>query len=100
MVSTNDKLFIIIGSWPKLKLENPENTPKVYAALVRKGFSYGAVRDALKKYRDEFDNWKQNEGKNDIVTKGHIYLDMARNSGLFIQEFAKNYDNIRKSKSL
>jgi hypothetical protein len=25
---------------------------------------------------------------------------MARNSGLFIQEFAKNYDNIRKSKSL
>ena len=46
------------------------------------------------------DNWKQNEGKNDIVTKGHIYLDMARNSGLFIQEFAKNYDNIRKSKSL
>ena len=54
----------------------------------------------LKKYRDEFDNWKQNEGKNDIVTKGHIYLDMARNSGLFIQEFAKNYDTIRKSKSL
>ena len=54
----------------------------------------------LKKYREEFDNWKQNEGKNDIVTKGHIYLDMARNSGLFIQEFAKNYDNIRKSKSL
>lgn len=54
----------------------------------------------LKKYREEFDNWRQNEGKNDIVTKGHIYLDMARNSGLFIQEFAKNYDNIRKSKSL
>lgn len=54
----------------------------------------------LKKYRDEFDNWKQNEGKNDIVTKGHIYLDLARNSGLFIQEFAKNYDNIRKSKSI
>lgn len=29
------------------------NTDKVYAALIRKGFSYGAVREALKKYSDE-----------------------------------------------
>ena len=28
-------------------------TDKVYAALIRKGFSFGAVRDALKKYSDE-----------------------------------------------
>ena len=25
---------------------------------------------------------------------------MTKNSGMFIQEFAKNYDNIRKSKSI
>ena len=32
---------------------NSGETEKVYAALVRKGFSYGAVRDALKKYNEE-----------------------------------------------
>ena len=30
-----------------------ENARKVYAALVRKGFSYGDVRDALKQYEEE-----------------------------------------------
>lgn len=30
-------------------------TDKVYAALIRKGFSYGAVRDALKKYSEELE---------------------------------------------
>ncbi len=37
----------------KTKLSDPQNTNKVYAALIRKGFSYGAVRDALKAYCDE-----------------------------------------------
>lgn len=54
----------------------------------------------LNKYREEFENWKANEGKNDLTTKARIYLDMTKNSGMFIQEFAKNYDNIRKSKSI
>ncbi len=36
------------------KLSDPQNTPKVYATLIRKGFSYGAVRDALKSYNEEF----------------------------------------------
>ena len=31
------------------------DTEKVYAALVRKGFSYGAVRDALKKYSEQLE---------------------------------------------
>ena len=53
-----------------------------------------------KKYREEFDVWKNTEGKNDIVTKGRIYLDLAKNSKEFIQEFAKNYDSIRKNKTL
>ena len=32
------------------KLSDKENVQKVYAALVRKGFSYGEVSAALKKY--------------------------------------------------
>lgn len=35
------------------KLTDTQNTKKVYAALMRKGFSYGAVRDALKAYSEE-----------------------------------------------
>ncbi len=38
----------------KLKLSNGE-TDKVYAALIRKGFSYGAVRDMLKEYSNELE---------------------------------------------
>ena len=41
----------------RTKLEDPENILKVYAALVRKGFSYGAVRDALKRYSEELENY-------------------------------------------
>lgn len=43
----------IIDKKYRLKLENPENTQKVYAALIRKGFSFSAVRDALKGYSEE-----------------------------------------------
>ncbi len=35
------------------KLNDRQNTQKVYAALVRKGFSFGAVRDVLKQYEEE-----------------------------------------------
>lgn len=37
----------------RLKLQLHGGAQKVYAALVRKGFSYGAVRDALKEYNEE-----------------------------------------------
>ena len=37
----------------RIKLEDKENTQKVYAALIRKGFSFGAVRDVLKQYSEE-----------------------------------------------
>lgn len=33
------------------KLQSQENTQKVFAALVRRGFSYAGVRQALKKYK-------------------------------------------------
>lgn len=39
----------------KTKLQTDQNTDKVYAALVRKGFSYGAVRDALKSYKEDME---------------------------------------------
>ena len=35
------------------RLTQEKGTEKVYAALVRKGFSYSAVRSAMKKYIDE-----------------------------------------------
>ncbi len=37
----------------RAKMETEEGIQKVYAALVRKGFSYGAVRDVLKIYSEE-----------------------------------------------
>jgi regulatory protein len=36
------------------KLSDKENYHKVYAALVRRGFSYSDVRNALKKYTEDF----------------------------------------------
>lgn len=37
------------------KLETENGVQKVYAALIRKGFSYSAVRTALKKYSEEME---------------------------------------------
>lgn len=37
----------------KLTLEN--GTEKVFAALIRKGFSFGAVKEAMKKYSEEIE---------------------------------------------
>ena len=37
------------------KLTAEKGAQKVFAALVRKGFSYGAVREALKSYIEEFE---------------------------------------------
>lgn len=37
------------------KVSDKTQTQKVYAALIRKGFSYSAVRDAIKKYTQEIE---------------------------------------------
>ena len=37
------------------KLSDKDQIQKVYAALIRKGFSFSAVRDALKKYTNEIE---------------------------------------------
>lgn len=47
------KLKALIEGKYAYKLSQPNGAEKVYAALVRKGFSYGAVRAALKKYCEE-----------------------------------------------
>lgn len=54
----------------------------------------------LKQYREEFDNWKETDFKNNVAVLAPLYQTMARKSAMFIQEFAKNYDNIRKNRTL
>lgn len=41
------------------KMTDKTQIPKVYAALIRKGFSYSAVRDAIKKYTQEIENYEE-----------------------------------------
>lgn len=43
----------------RTKLSDKDNIPKVYAALIRRGFSYSAVRDALKKHTQEIENYEE-----------------------------------------
>lgn len=47
------QLAELINKKYRLKLEADGGIQKVYAALIRKGFSYGAVKAALKKYTQE-----------------------------------------------
>ncbi len=39
----------------RAKMDTKENIQKVYAALIRKGFSYSAVSDAIKKYTQKIE---------------------------------------------
>ena len=41
------------------KMSDKDNIQKVYAALIRKGFSYSAVRDAIKKYTQEIEFYEE-----------------------------------------
>ncbi len=49
-----DAILKLIEKKYAQKLEDKENYQKVYAALVRRGFSYGDVSRALKKYLEDF----------------------------------------------
>lgn len=40
------------------KMSNKQEIQKVYAALIRKGFSYAEVRDAIKKYTTQIENYE------------------------------------------
>ena len=46
----------------KKKLEIPENTPKVFAALQRLGFSYSDIRAALKAYSEDLEFSEEDYG--------------------------------------
>lgn len=41
------------------KMSDKNDIQKVYAALIRKGFSYSAVRDAIKKYTQEIEIYEE-----------------------------------------
>lgn len=43
----------------RTKLSDRNDIQKVYAALIRKGFSYSAVREQLKKYIEETENYEE-----------------------------------------
>ena len=45
----------LISKKYRSKLAQEKGSEKVFAALVRKGFSYSAVREALKSYIEEFE---------------------------------------------
>ena len=51
----SEQLSALIEKKYAYKLSQPNGMQKVYAALVRKGFSYGAIRATLKKYNDELE---------------------------------------------
>lgn len=56
--------------------------------------------EEAKKYRQEFEDWKNTEYKNKISTLAPLYLQLARNSSQFIQEFAKNYQQVKNNRTL
>lgn len=43
----------------RTKISDKDNIQKIYAALVRKGFSYSAVREAIKKYTQEIEDYEE-----------------------------------------
>lgn len=49
------KILALIEKKYSGKLQDPDNFQKVYAALVRRGFSYGDVKTALKKYKEDLE---------------------------------------------
>lgn len=48
-----EQIAALIAKKYRTKIESENGVQKVYAALIRKGFSYAKVRDALKKYSEE-----------------------------------------------
>lgn len=48
-----EQIKALIEKKYKNKLNDKESVKKVYAALIRKGFSFGSVKDVLKNYEEE-----------------------------------------------
>lgn len=63
-IETNaaEQIRAIIEKKYKNKLLNPENTPKVFAALQRLGFPYSEIRAVLKAYSEELEYSEEDYG--------------------------------------
>jgi regulatory protein len=53
------QVLAVIEKKYKNKISDKESIQKTYAALVRKGFSYQSVRDAIKKYTQEIEIYEE-----------------------------------------
>ncbi len=53
------QVLAIIEKKYRNKMSEKQEIQKVYAALIRKGFSYSAVRDAIKKYTQEIEFYEE-----------------------------------------
>ena len=52
----NSQIIAVIDKKYRNKMNSREDIQKVYAALIRKGFSYSAVSDAIRKYTKEIED--------------------------------------------
>ena len=50
-----EQIKAVIDKKYRAKMDTKENIQKVYAALIRKGFSYSAVSEAIRKYTKEIE---------------------------------------------
>lgn len=53
------QIIAVIEKKYRLKMSNKQDIQKVYAALIRKGFSYSAVSDAIRKYTNEIETQEE-----------------------------------------
>lgn len=56
--------------------------------------------DTKEKYKKEYENWVNTEGKNDIYASASFFLNLAKNSKEFIQEFSQQYDALKTSSNI
>ena len=55
----HSQILAVIEKKYRTKMNTKENIHKVYSALIRKGFSYSAVRDAIKKHTQEIEIYEE-----------------------------------------
>ncbi len=57
-----DKIKELLATKYAKKLDSEENIKKVYASLVRKGFTFSDIKEALKEYSEELENSEDSYG--------------------------------------
>ena len=60
--SESEKIKELLKTKYSSKLDSEENIKKVYASLVRKGFSFSDIKEALKIYSEELENSEDSYG--------------------------------------